>query len=42
MRAGKLDNTIEVKRETLIDDGYGNQVPGGPPRDDRHLARATN
>ncbi|WP_024324595.1 head-tail adaptor protein [Sinorhizobium medicae] len=31
MRSGKLDNVIEVKRETLVDDGYGNQVPGGPP-----------
>lgn len=28
MRAGRLDQTIEVKRATLIDDGYGSQVPG--------------
>jgi len=28
MRAGKLDNTIEIMRHTWIDDDYGGQVPG--------------
>lgn len=27
MRAGKLDNSISIIRETFQDDGYGNQVP---------------
>lgn len=29
MRAGKLDRTIEVRRETFVSDGYGGQIPGG-------------
>ena len=28
MRAGKLTHTIEIKRPSYVDDGYGNQVPG--------------
>ncbi|MDW9645442.1 head-tail adaptor protein [Sinorhizobium meliloti] len=31
MRSGKLDSGIEIKRSTLVDDGYGNQIPSGPP-----------
>lgn len=27
MRAGKLDNSISIIRETFQDDGHGNQVP---------------
>jgi len=30
MRAGKLDNTIEIMRNTMIDDDYGGQIPGDP------------
>lgn len=29
MRAGKLDSTIEIRRESFEDDGAGNQVPTG-------------
>ncbi len=30
MRAGKLDRVIEIRRPSLVDDGYGNLVPGAP------------
>lgn len=30
MRAGKLDHIIQLRRPTLIDDGWGQMVPGGP------------
>lgn len=30
MKAGKLDQVIEIRRPTLVDDGWGNQTPGAP------------
>lgn len=28
MRAGKLNETIEIRRPTMVDDGFGSMVPG--------------